>query len=121
MNTVDRIVDLISGKGITEKKFLEDMNFNRTLLSDWKSGKSKSYNKHAMKIAAYFGVSTDYLLTGKEPDNAHPENDVTLDDFTYAMYNESKELSENNKRALLDMARIMREREIKEGKRKADK
>lgn len=89
-------------------------------VTKWKNGNTPKSDT-VQKIADYFNVSTDYLLTGKEPDNAHPENDVTFDDFTYAMYNESKELSENNKRALLDMARIMREREIKEGKRKADK
>ena len=60
--TVERILELVAEKGITEKQFLQDNGFNRTLLSDWKSGKSSSYKKHLAKIAAYFGVSTDYLL-----------------------------------------------------------
>lgn len=34
--------------------------------------------------------------------------DITLDDFTYAIYNEMKELSEEDKKALLDMAKIFK-------------
>lgn len=62
MDTVKIILNLISEKNMTEQKFLSDMGFNRTLLSDWKSGKSRSYMRHLSKIATYFGVSTDYLL-----------------------------------------------------------
>lgn len=64
METVDRILALILKKSVTEQKFLSDLHFNRSLLSDWKSGKSRSYNKHAVEIATYFNVSTDYLLNG---------------------------------------------------------
>lgn len=62
MSTVDRIVELIKELGITEKQFLDDLSLNRTLLSDWKSGKSKSFNKYLDSIADYFDVTTDYLL-----------------------------------------------------------
>lgn len=86
MNAVERILELISAKGITEQKFLSDLHFNRSLLSDWKSGKSKSYRKHIDKIADYFGVTTDYLLTGKKQENIRvydeDDNVVVLDDET---------------------------------------
>ncbi len=66
MDTLNVILGLIREKGITEQKFLADLGFNRTLLSDWKSGKSKSYQRHIARIADYFGVSADYLLRGEE-------------------------------------------------------
>ena len=66
IKTVNIILNLIAEKKITEQQFLFEMGFNRTLLSDWKSGKSKSYMKHLPKIADYFGVSTDYLLGNTE-------------------------------------------------------
>ena len=71
---LQRILDLIAQKGITEKQFLQDNGFNRTLLSEWKSGKSASYKKHVDKIADYFDVSTDYLL-GKS-DVRKPEQSI---------------------------------------------
>ena len=43
------------------------------------------------------------------------EADVTFDDFTYAMHSESKELTEENKNMLLDMARMLKKRQ-QEGK-----
>lgn len=80
MNTVGIILTLISQRGITEQRFLSEMGFNRTLLSDWKSGKSKSYMKHLSEIAAYFGVSTDYLLgnSGTKNAPAAPEDSELL-------------------------------------------
>lgn len=76
MGVIERILKLISQKGITEQKFLSDLHLNRTLLSDWKSGKSKSYRKHIAEIAEYFGVSTDYLLTGSKTASLSPNDDV---------------------------------------------
>lgn len=80
MDTVKIILNLISKKNMTEQKFLSDMGFNRTLLSDWKSGKSRSYMRHLSKIAAYFGVSTDYLLGNTDIKNkpAATEDDELL-------------------------------------------
>lgn len=41
----------------------------------------------------------------KEKSPTEAEDDITFNDFTYAMHNEGKELSEAQKEALLDMAR----------------
>lgn len=62
MNTIGRILNLIRDKGITEKQFIKEIGLNSSAVSDWKSGQSQSYKKHADKISAYFNVSTDYLL-----------------------------------------------------------
>ncbi|MCH5199139.1 MAG: helix-turn-helix transcriptional regulator [Oscillospiraceae bacterium] len=44
-------IDLASYLGIT-----------KNVISDWKSGKNKSYMKHLDKIAEFLGVSVDELL-----------------------------------------------------------
>lgn len=76
-----RILELIAGKGITEKQFLKDVGLNITTLSDWKAGKSQSYKKHADIIADYFNVSVDYLLGKTDIRNTaeHDEVDEYLD------------------------------------------
>lgn len=43
---------------------------------------------------------------------------ITFDDFTYAMYDESRDLTDEQKKMLLDMARMLRERQHREGKDK---
>jgi transcriptional regulator with XRE-family HTH domain len=42
------------------------------------------------------------------------EPDITFNDFTYALHNETKELTEENKQKLLEMARFFKEQQDKE-------
>lgn len=42
--------------------------------------------------------------------------DVTFNDFTYALHNETKELTEENKQKLLEMARFFKEQQDKKKK-----
>ena len=77
-------------------------------MTDWKKGRSAPKVDKLQKIADYFGVSVDYLL-GNEPKEKTPaEADVTFDDFTYAMYGEAKELTDEDKNMLLEMARMLK-------------
>lgn len=41
---------------------------NQTVFSEWKKGKSKPNTEKLLKIADFFGVSVEYLVTGKEPE-----------------------------------------------------
>ena len=43
-------------------RLLKNLGFNKNAMSDWRSGKTKSYMKHIDKIAAYFGVTIDALF-----------------------------------------------------------
>lgn len=66
MDTLDKIILLIKEKGIEQKKFALDLGLASSAVTDWKSGRNKSYIKHIDKIASYFNVSTDYLLGNAE-------------------------------------------------------
>lgn len=48
--------DVVRGTGITKSTF-----------SSWKNGKYTPKDEKLRKIAEYFGVSVEYLKTGKEP------------------------------------------------------
>ena len=55
--------DVVKETGITKSTF-----------SDWKNGRSKPKQEKLQKIADYFGVTVDYLMTGKEePKETAPE------------------------------------------------
>ena len=62
VKTIEKISKLIKEKEITERKFLLDLKFDRTAMSQWKKGQNESYKKYINRIADYFGVTTDYLL-----------------------------------------------------------
>lgn len=57
---------------------------SKSTFSDWKSGRSKPKQEKLQKIADYFGVSVDYLMTGKNSSNIkvvdENNNVVVLDD-----------------------------------------
>lgn len=106
---------LLKEKGVTPYQVSKATGVAQSSLSDWKKGRSAPKVDKLQKIADYFGVSVDYLL-GNEPKEKTPaEADVTFDDFTYAMYGEAKELTDEDKNMLLEMARMLKKRQ-QEGK-----
>lgn len=106
---------LLMERGVTAYKVAKATGISTGSMTDWKKGRSAPKVDKLQKIADYFGVSVDYLL-GNEPKEKTPaEADVTFDDFTYAMYDEAKELTDEDKNMLLDMARMLKKRQ-QEGK-----
>lgn len=75
-------------------------------------GTSPSVEKVQL-LADYLGVTTSELLG--EPVKAAPDADIGLNDFTYAMQNEARELTEADKALLLSMARQLNEARKKRG------
>ena len=52
---------------LTSYKVSKMANVTQTALSNWKNGKSEPSAKTLQKLADFFNVSVDYLLTGEEP------------------------------------------------------
>ena len=57
---------LLQKYGITAYRVAKETGISQTTLSDWKRGRSIPKNDKLQKIADYFGVSVDYLTSGKE-------------------------------------------------------
>lgn len=57
---------LCSLRGITPYKVSKDTGIAQSVLAEWKKGKYKLKIEKMKIIADYFGVSVDYLMTGKE-------------------------------------------------------
>lgn len=58
---LSRIFDLIGTKHGASKELADHLGIKASLITDWKSGRIKSYPKYAPQIAAYYGVSLDWL------------------------------------------------------------
>ncbi len=56
---------LLQTHGVSAYKVSKETGVTQTSLSNWKSGRSTPNAKALQKIADYFGVSVDYLMTGK--------------------------------------------------------
>ena len=103
-NLYETIETLCNQKGIRPGRLCADLGLSRGLITDLKMGRKKGVNAEtAQKIATYLGVSVGYLL-GQES-----ATDV-LDQVDVAFYGDFKELNEEEKSAVRDMVRIMRQR-----------
>ena len=63
---------LLQKYGITSYKLSKEIGVSQAVLSSWKTGRSVPKQPSMQKIADFFGVSLDYLMTGKEPEEKEP-------------------------------------------------
>lgn len=106
-NLYESIQHLCQSKGIRPGRLCDELGLSRGLMTDLKMGRKKSVSAEtAQKIAAYFGISVGQLLGQAAPETVR---DV-LEEVDVAFYGDFKELDEEQKEAVRDMVRLMRER-----------
>lgn len=69
LDTIDKIMELIKKKDRTQVNFVKNFNNSKVVkqtITDWKSGKSKSYNSIIKELSDYFNVPVDYLLNDSD-------------------------------------------------------
>lgn len=67
---------LLQKYGVTTYKVAKETGISQTTFSNWKSGRSNPKIDAMQKIADYFGVTLDYLMTGNES-NGEKKTDLT--------------------------------------------
>lgn len=103
-NLYENIEKLCTQRGIRPGRLCNELGLSRGLITDLKMGRKKTVNAEtAQKIASYFGISVGQLLGQKD------SGDI-LDQVDVAFYGDFKELNEEEKNAVRDMVRLMRER-----------
>lgn len=64
---------LLQKYGVTSYKVAKEAGVTQTALSNWKTGRSTPTAKTLQKIADYFGITVDYLMTGKDEKPSEPQ------------------------------------------------
>lgn len=65
---------LLQKYGVSAYKVAKETGVTQSTLSDWKRGRSTPKSENMKKLADYFGVSIDYLMSGKEdPQEKEPQ------------------------------------------------
>lgn len=64
---------LLHTYGVTPYKVSKETGVSQSTLSDWKLGKITPKSDTMKKLADYFGVSIDYLMTGKKGTEKEPQ------------------------------------------------
>ena len=88
---------LLEERGVTAYKVSKATGIAGSTFSDWKSGRSTPKQDKLQKIADYFGVSVDFLITGKEEAAVAQEEHIDLK----AEFNRIKKLLESGENAPL--------------------
>ena len=115
MSFYSNFLTMCNNIGKTPSKVVTGVGLKKSAVTRWKAGGNPT-DATAQKIADYFGVPVSELTeeTKKAP-TPEGEREITMDDFTYAFYKESKDLPDEKKKMLLDMARFMKS-DIEKGK-----
>lgn len=79
----DNFVRLCEQKGVKPSRALTEAGVPKSAYSYWRTeagagNDAKPTNQNAVKLAQYFDVTVDYLLTGNQKENPpqHPQSEV---------------------------------------------
>ena len=85
MNPIlERLYALMKERGVNAKQVTTELKMSGSSFTDWKNGKGSPRVEALSKLAPYFGVSLDYLITGKEssaPSRKEAREHAFLDKF----------------------------------------
>lgn len=114
-NLYNTIIDLCKQKGITGGKMCTDLGISKGTLTDLKMGRQKSLSTgKAQMIAAYLGVSVDYLLGEKEKaPTENCERPISDEQLKFALWGNCQDIDETDLEDVRRYAAFVRERKKK--------
>ena len=107
----DLFKTLCDEKGVSVSKACIEMGLSRSIAAKWKNTKTNPSAEVIPKIAKYFGVTADYLLTGDKKDNAPPESGMRIssdDDIKFALFG-TREIDDDVLEQVKSFAKFARE------------
>lgn len=105
-----KLKELRENLGLSQRALAVKLGVSQSTVGMWESSQREPNFKTIEELANFFDVTTDYLLGRTDNKKTVVDDDIGYDDFTYAMHNESKELTDEDKEMLLDMARMLKKR-----------
>lgn len=108
----NRIDELCKSNGINITIMCKDTGVSRGSLTDLKSGRKKSLSIETIaKIAEYFKVTTDYLITGNEQNSPNLSNKTNDNDIKFALFNGSEDITDEMFEEVKQFAEMVKLRE----------
>ena len=108
----DIFFDLCKRNGISYKKAAEDIGLSNSITTKWKKTGATPGGDTLNRIAAYFGVSTDYLL-GKKTEKASTENgerQMSDEELKFALWGDCTDVIDDDLDDVRRYAAFVRER-----------
>lgn len=112
---------LLQKKGISAYRLSKEAGVTQTALSNWKNGRNTPSAKTLQKIADYFGVTVDYLMTGEEKEGgekyylneetAQVAQEIFENKELRALFDATRDADPEDLRALHNMALALKRKE----------
>lgn len=109
----DVYAELCKQRNVSESKVAETIGLNRSAVVKWKKGATPA-GPTIQKLADYFCVTIDYLLTGEQKEKAPaPKDDREIgdDDIKFALFGGSKDISDEMFEEVKNFAEYVKQRE----------
>ena len=116
----DVFINACKEKGVRPSRAAEECGINRSNVSNWKNNGYTPRGEALQKIADYFGVTTDYLLTGEEKEKAPAEageRAINTDDIKIALFGGDGEVTDAMWDEALFAVQLIKERHKREKER----
>lgn len=111
----NRYQQLCNERGISVYRACEEIGLNRSAVAKWKAG-GKPNGTTAAKLAAFFGVTTDYLLGSRaEKTPAEAQRAISDEDIKFALFGGDGEITDAMYDEVKRFAAFLKQREA-EGK-----
>lgn len=108
----DRFKQLCDKKGVSCNKAALEIGLSNATPTKWKKTGATPSGDTLDKIAAYFGVSADYLL-GKEAEKAPTadgERSISNNELKFALWGDCEDINDDDLADVLRYAAFVRER-----------
>lgn len=108
----DNFVKLCEEKGVKPSRALTDAGVPRSAYSYWRreagiGNDAKPTNQNAVKLAQYFGVTVDYLLTGNQKENPPQQPQSEVDAALERIRRKLESMPKEQREALMNLIEKM--------------
>lgn len=108
----DNFVKLCEQKGVKPSRALTDAGVPKSAYSYWRAeagigNDAKPTNQNAVKLAQYFNVSVDYLLTGEQKENPPQQPQSEVDASLERIRRKLESMPTEKREALMNLIETM--------------
>ena len=99
---LEKIFSLIGPKRGSQKALADFLGISSNNITDWKSGRNKSYRLYLPQIAEYYGVSLDWLSgNSDQKEKPVPSEGYELSELDLCLINALPKMTVQEKKMLL--------------------
>ena len=115
--TLQRIISELETQRKSQTNLADYLGITSNVITDWKSGRIKSYSKYLHAIANFLDVSVEYLK-GETDIKKSPKTSVSDDDIKFALWGDvADEIPDGKLQEVKDFAEFIKNTYKKDGKK----